>query len=88
MRKRLLKLTAVTLCLSILILSVPAFAGERMGPKFNFTDFIKAQIVSMLHFFHIMPIERPLPPDQISNDSVTPIKVTGQLDIGRVSEDD
>ena len=91
MRKNFKKVCAVVLCIGILSLTAPgAFAIQKKSPKLNLFKFFQKQIVSVASMFTTLPVLDflyPNPQDEIINGNKQ-IKVTGQIDIGRVSDED
>jgi hypothetical protein len=85
MRKRLAKVTALVLCLGILALSAPMFAFKAEKPKADMQTIVEKTFHSLLKLFTWMnPVIQP----EIWKNEVPMWKTTGQLDIGRTSDED
>ncbi len=92
MRKRsYTKVVALVSIVAILSLTAPGlFAGETFDQIFNFARFLDRPAVFLFSFFYFTPIYdvgKVLGPPTIDNNT-NPVKVSGGLDVDRVSRDD
>jgi len=93
MRKRSYsKVVAVVSIVAILSLTAPGlFAGETYRHFFRFERFLETPIhflYSFLYFTPIYDIGKVLGPPAIENNDVRQIKISGVLDVDRVSRED
>jgi len=93
MRKRSCsKVVAIVSIVAILSLTAPGlFAGETYRGFFSFKRFVETPIhflYSFLYFTPIYDIGKVLPPPAIENNNSRQIKISGGLDIDRISRDD
>ena len=92
MRKRsYTKAVAIVSIVAILSLTAPGlFAGE-IYRGFSFKRFIETPIhflYSFLYFTPLYDVGKALGPPAIDNNDANPIKISGGLDVDRVSRDD
>lgn len=93
MRKRSYsKVVAVVSIVAILSLTAPGlFAGETYRNFFSFQRFVETPIhflYSFLYFTPIYDIGKVLGPPAIENNAARQIRISGGLDVDRVSRDD
>lgn len=93
MRKRSYsKVVAIVSIVAILSLTAPGlFAGETYGRFFNLKSFVETPIhflYSFLYFTPIYDVGKVLGPPAIENNGARQIKISGGLDIDRISAED
>ncbi len=93
MRKRSYsKAVAIVSIVAILSLTAPGlFAGENYRHFFSFKRFVETPIhflYSFLYFTPIYDVGKVLGPPAVENNDVRQIKISGVLDVDRVSRED
>jgi hypothetical protein len=93
MRKRsYTKVVALVSIVAILSLTAPGlFAGDSLKHFFRFERLLDRSAVflySFLYFTPIYDVGKVLSPPTIENNSTRQIKISGGLDVDRVSRDD
>ena len=93
MRKRSYsKVAAIVSIVAILSLTAPGlFAGETYRNIFRFERFLETPIhflYSFLYFTPIYDVGKVLGPPAIENNDAKQIKISGVLDVDRISADD
>jgi len=85
MRKKLIKITALSLCFGILLLSAPTFAVKAEKPKIDMKTLVQKSFFSLLK---LLPWMNPvIQPDIWKNDGAM-WKTTGGLSIDRLGDGD
>jgi len=93
MRKRSpSKVVALVSIVAILSLTAPGlFAGDSVRHFFSFERFLDRPAVFLFSFFYFTPIYdvgKVLAPPSIENNNTRQIKISGGLDVDRLSKDD
>ena len=92
-KKTLLKVTAIVVCFAFLLLSSPGLASAKArSDKFNLNNIIKKPVTlfsSLLSFLPIHDSGMNADSDGLSSKKTTKrVRITGDLNCGRVSGDD
>ena len=82
----MMRISVIVVCLAVLAMSASAFTIQNKTTRFTYRSFIDNPFMSMLTFFNILPRTTLL--ERVIDDAVVPVKTTGQIGIGRVSDGD
>jgi hypothetical protein len=90
MPKKTIKVTAVIVCFALLVLSVPTLNAKPKNNRFDIDRFIKKQVAFVNSLLSFLPF-RDGGTDKAPNEQggiKSKIKITGDLESGRVSDRD
>jgi len=91
MPKKVIKLTALIVCVALLALSVPTLNAKPRADRFDIGRFIKKQVALVNSLLSILPFidqDNNKAPDDSNKDLKRKLKITGDLASGRPSGGD